>query len=68
MVRSSSRGRGAAPTRRELVAGSLAAGAVAALPSAARAADTVLDDASNLNATPVARHIVVKAGGEAQTI
>lgn len=62
MVRSSS------PTRRELVAGSFAAGAAATLPSAARAADTSLDDASNLNATPVARHIVVKAGDEAQTI
>lgn len=68
MVRSSSRGRGATPTRRELVAGSLAAGAVAALPPSARAADTVLDDASNLNATPVARHIVVKGSDEAQTI
>ena len=62
MVRSTS------PTRRDLVASSLAAGAVAVLPAAARAADPVLDDASNLNATPVARHIAVKTGSEAQTL
>ncbi len=56
-------------TRRELLAGSLAAAAVAVIPSAAGAADgVVLNDASQLNATPVARHIVVKSNDEAKTI
>lgn len=51
------------PTRRIVVAGALAAGVV---PKALQAADeVVLDDASHLNATPVARHVVVRPGGNA---
>ncbi len=58
-----------APTRRELLASSFAAGAVAVVPSAAHAADgIVLNDVSHLNATPVARHIVVKSNDAAKTI
>jgi len=51
------------PTRRTVVAGALAAGVA---PKTPRAADeVVLDDASHLNATRVARHVVVRPGGNA---
>jgi FAD/FMN-containing dehydrogenase len=43
--------------------------ASAALPRTARSADeAVLDDASHLNATPVARHVVIRPDGEAALI
>jgi FAD/FMN-containing dehydrogenase len=58
-----------AATRRELLIGSFAAATVAVIPSAASAADgIVLNDASNLNATPVARHVIVKPDSDAKTI
>jgi FAD/FMN-containing dehydrogenase len=53
-------------TRRAVMGGSLALGAVTASPGTKRAhaqASATLDDASHLNATPVARHVIVKPGG-----
>ena len=53
------------PTRRAVVLGTLAAATSAVLPSTAQALEQlVLDDASHLDATPVARHIIVKPSNE----
>ena len=54
------------PTRRTVLVSALASAAVTALPRLARAdAPIILDDASHLNPTPVARHIVIRDGGAA---
>ena len=52
--------------RRAALRGSLAAGAALALPGEPVRANAPLslDDASRLNATPVARHVVVRSAGE----
>jgi hypothetical protein len=52
-----------------VLASALATTATAVLPRIARAGgETILNDASHLNPTPVARHIVVRPGQEAVTL
>jgi FAD/FMN-containing dehydrogenase len=56
------------PSRRTVLASALATAAVATLPRRPRAeTGIVLDDASHLNPTPVARHVVI-SDGDAGTI
>jgi FAD/FMN-containing dehydrogenase len=57
------------PTRRAMLASALAATVAAAVPRAAWAVGpTILNDASQLNPTPVAKHIVIRPDQEARTI